>query len=412
MFKQIVFILLFITALSEIAASQTHAPQRIVAGRKNSAEQKKKPYVILISADGFRYDYAKKYQANDLIALADQGVKAESMIPSFPAATQANHFAMVSGLYPAHNGIVGNAFYDPARGQLFKPNDGSWYAKDPIWISAEKQGMITASLNFIATQPAIHKTQTTYFYKFGKVRETAEQRAAIVKDWLNLPEDERPHFIAFYIPEADHAGHQHGPDSKEVEEAVHFVNEVIVKLNEAVKSTGLPVNMVFVSDHGMTAIDRAHHLALPVLDSNKFTMVDQGAHVNIHSKNPADILPLYDKLKAEKTEGYDVYLKKDLPADLHYGAQDDSYNRVGDLVLLAKWPKVFTKNDIYGAHGFNPHQVKDMHSTFYAWGPAFKNHVEIKPFQNVEVYGMIMKILGLTPEPNDGTGLLAKEILK
>jgi len=407
-------LLVLCTGSTQLAFAQLDTLQRVVPNKVNSADQLHKPYVILISADGFRWDYAEKYQAKNLLKLAGEGVKAELMYPSFPASTHANHFALVSGLYPGHSGIVGNDFYDPARKANFKPNDGTWFGRDPIWVTAEQQHMLTASFYWIDTQAPIDKVRPTYSYRPNKNKEIfVKDRITAVKKWLTLPEDKRPHFMACYFPNTDHAGHTFGPNSPEVEQAVQFIDDAVGQMVAAAKETGVDVNFIFVSDHGMTLIDREHPLSIPAsLDTTKFVSVVQGNYVCLHAKNPADIMPTYQKLKAEKAKGYDVVLKKDLPANYHFGPADDKFNRVGDIMLMAQYPKIFTSKPPVGAHGFSPYEVKDNCATFYAWGPAFKSHLKIAPFENVEVYDVMTQILGIKGQPNDGKGTLAKEILK
>ena len=408
-------LLLCVAGLTQSVFAQTDTPKyKIQPGRQNSPGQEGKPYVVLICSDAFRWDYAEKYQAKNLLKFSAEGVRAVSMYPSFPASTHANHFTLLSGLYPSHSGIVGNEFYDPARKEMFKPSDGSWFGEEPIWVTAEKQKMLTASFWYIDTEPAIKNIHLTYIYKHIKNQDaTGEERAQALKDWLSLPEEKRPHFIACYFPDADHAGHNFGPNSPEVQKAVAFIDDAVGKMVDAAKSTGVPVNFIFVSDHGMMEIDRENHLHVPAsIDKDKFVIISQGNYVNLHAKNPADIMPVYEKLKAEKVPGYDVVLKKDLPAVMRFGQKDDKYNRVGDILLVAQYPKVFTENPIYGAHGFDAHEHKDVQATFFAWGPAFKTHLQIPSFENVEVYDVMTKILDIKGLPNDGTGALAKEILK
>lgn len=390
--------------------AQNVIKQRVNPPRENTAEQLKSPYMIFISADGFRYDYAEKYQAKNLLKQANSGVKATSMIPVFPSSTGPNHYSLVTGLYPVHNGIVGNSFYDPVR-KKFKDGTNTWLKNDPIWISAEKQGMITASLGFIGSKQKINGVQNSYYYDYGNPRIGMTERVDIIKKWLSLPEKVRPHFIAVYNNETDHAGHKFGPESKETEEAVGEVDSFIAQLQVAIEESGLPVNVVFVSDHGMTAIAQNPIKTPSSIDTAKYIVVDHRALLGVHAKERSDIMPLYNKLKAENNPHYTVYLQKDLPKDLHFDMKEDKYNRIGDIILMAKWPNLFSKSP-KGSHGFNPFEIKDMHATFYAWGPAFKKNLTIKSFPTVDVYDMVMKALHLKPEANDGTGALAKQVLK
>jgi len=400
-------------ALPGLAQAQLDTLQRVVPNRSNKSSQLTKPYVVLISADGFRWDYAKKYHAENLLRLSGEGVAAQAMIPSFPASTHANHFTLVSGLYPSHSGIVGNAFYDANRKQMFKPSDGTFFGEEPIWVTAEKQGMLTASFYYIDTQAPIKGIRPTYSYRPNAGKEIfVKDRVAAIKRWLSLPEDKRPHFIACYIPNADHAGHTFGPDSKEAEEAVKFIDDAVGQMAAAAKESGLPVNFIFVSDHGMTPIN-PKALAVPSsIDTAKFVCVVQGNYVCVHAKNQADIMPMYEKLKAEKAPGFDVKLKNELPDYDHFGPADDKYNRIGDIMLMAHYNQVFAAKAPKGAHGFSAYEVKDNQATFYAWGPAFKPHTVIPAFENVEVYDLMTTILGIEPLKNDGKGTLASQVLK
>lgn len=403
-----------LSSSGSIAYGQQDTLQHIAPNRRNSAEGQKKPYVILISADGFRYDYAVKYHAAHLLAFAQQGVQAVSMKPSYPSVTFPNHYTLVTGLYPSHHGLVNNTFYDPEKqasysmGDKDKVRDGSWYGGTPLWVLVEQQQMLSASMFWVGSEADVKNTRPAYYYNYNE-RIPVDRRIEIVKEWLTLPEDMRPHLITFYLSEPDHAGHRFGPDAPETEQAVQSVDSVIYHLTEAVKSTGLPVSFIFLADHGMTAVDREHPLPLPAaIDKEKFIIPASGTMVVLHAKNKADIQPLYETLKKEE-DHYKVYLKSNMPPELHYSATDDKRNRIGDILLLPEWPYVFSdRKPGAGYHGFDPNVVKDMHATFMAWGPAFKQHLTIPTFENVNVYPMIAEILGLKiTDPIDGR----KEVL-
>ncbi len=418
--KKNIFLSVFIFLAVNLFA-QVDTSQQIIPGRKNSIAQQKKPYVILISADGFRYDYAQKYQAKNLLALSSQGVKAASMIPSYPSVTFPNHYALVSGLYPSHSGLINNTFYDRDRKDSYsmskkdKVKDGTWYYGSPLWVLAEQQKMLSASFYWVASEAAIQNVKPTYYYIYNEAIDIHDRINKVVQ-WLSLPADKRPHFITFYFPQVDHDGHLFGPDAPETEHSVHFVDSAVNELNKAVKATGLKVNFIFVSDHGMTKIDKEHPLSIPAaIDTSKFIISGDGILVELYAKTKADIKTTYQSLKAEAKD-YDVYLATNMPAGLHYSKSDDWHNRIGDILLIPHYPKVFNlynKKINIGWHGYNPYKVKDMHATFLAWGPAFKPHTQIPAFKNVDVFNLIKHILNLNYTGKvDGTDNLVHSTLK
>lgn len=420
--KHSLALLLLLTVSINAFCQFADITQKIVANRKNSAEQQKKPYVILISADGFRYDFAKRYNAQNLLKLGSEGVSASSMIPSYPSVTFPNHYAMISGLYPSHSGLVNNTFYDPVRNERYsmsnktKVADGSWYGGSPLWVLAEQQKMLSASFYWVASESAIKGVRPTYYYNYNEQINIHDRIQAVV-DWLKLPPADRPHLITFYFPQVDHEAHLHGPESPEVEKEVHFIDSAVNELQKAVKNTGLKdVNFVFVSDHGMTKVDNQNPIGIPAaIDTSKFIVSGDGILVELYARDKKYIQETYNALKKDAKD-YDVYLKTNVPAHLHYGAKDDWHNRIGDILLIPYAPKVFNlynkKNINPGWHGYDPSVVKDMHATFYAWGPAFKTHLSIPAFKNVSVFNLVSRILGIKyTEPIDGNNQLADKIL-
>jgi len=163
--------LLLLLPLAGLAQNDT--VQKIIPGRTNSPAWLQKPYVIMISADGFRHDLADKYHAVHLIALRDNGVAASGMRPSYPSLTFPNHYTLATGLYPAHHGLVDNAFFDPARNTGYRMGDkktvadSSWYGGTPLWVLAEKQHMLSASFYWVASEAAIQGIRPTYYYVYN-----------------------------------------------------------------------------------------------------------------------------------------------------------------------------------------------------------------------------------------------------
>jgi predicted AlkP superfamily pyrophosphatase or phosphodiesterase len=292
--------------------------------------------------------------------------------------------------------------------------DGSWYGGTPLWVLAERQQMLTASFYWVGSEAAIRGTLPTYYYGYNE-KIPVERRIEIVLEWLQKPDELRPHLICFYFPEVDHAGHDYGPDSPQTRNAVRRLDRAVRKLVDAVKTTGLPVNFVFVGDHGMTNIDTKNTLRLPaVVDSSKFYIPRGFELLALYAKDKNDIEPTYHALKKEARH-YSVYLRNEMPARLHYSEKDDSMQVIGDILLVPHWPKKFYHTHGPpgpGAHGFDPYLVKDMHTVFYAWGPNIRPRMRVAPTNNVDVYPVITRILGLPHEGKiDGSADLASKIV-
>ncbi|HEV3411452.1 MAG TPA: ectonucleotide pyrophosphatase/phosphodiesterase [Puia sp.] len=399
-------------------AQITDTTEMVVPGRLNSPAAEHKPYVIMISSDGFRHDLADKYGANFLLTLSSTGVKAQMMTPCYPSVTFPNHYSLATGLYPSHHGLVDNTFFDPKQGRGYRigdpkvVGDSSFYGGTPIWVLAEQQRMLSASYFWVGSEAAVDGIRPTYWYKFNN-RISWDTRLQQVRAWLKLPEAQRPHLILFYLSEPDHTEHQYGPDSKETGKAVHMVDDFIAKMVLTVDSLHLPVNYIFVSDHGMGQVDTTHPIAIPAIDTNKFTVAIGGTMIHLYAKDPSAITATYQTLKQGATD-YDVYLAAGTPARWHYSAIDDRYHRIGDIVLVAHFPLIFHGRGkmIAGEHGYD-NALPEMGATFYAWGPAFRNGVQIPAFENVNVYPLVAGILGLKiTQPIDGSLQVLSETLK
>ena len=406
-----------------VGLSQTiDTSQYVINGRRNSPQQQKKPYVIMISVDAFRHDYIKKYNARHLAALGQTGVRADAMIPSYPSITFPNHYTLATGLYPAHQGIVCNKFYDRNLNDSYSSKtitstQGRWYGGTPLWVLAEKQQMISAAFYWVGTDAAIQNTYPTYRYKYNE-KIPIGSRIQTVVNWLKLPAAQRPHLINLYFPQVDYAGHHFGPESPEAEKAVLLIDSAVNELQKAVKKTGLDVNFIFLSDHGMARINNLQPLQIPEgIDTAKFRVTGEDVLVELYAKDTSAINSTYEKLKKGADERYKVYLRTNTPVQWHYNKANDRYNRIGDILLVPNAPNVFVyKADSQpnpGAHGYDPDAVPDMKATFYAWGPNFKNGLTIPAFKNVDVYPMVAQLLGLKiTDPVDGTTRLAKKVLK
>jgi predicted AlkP superfamily pyrophosphatase or phosphodiesterase len=406
------------TLITTLSLAQT--PQIIHTDHgPNSAQARKQHYVVLVSLDGFRWDYARKYGASNLLALGKQGASApQGMIPSYPSLTFPNHYAIATGLYPEHNGLVANSFLNEtsedesrqsagklARYTIGNPaavTDGSWYSGTPLWSLAESQGMRTACLFWPGSEAEIANQRPTDYLKFDdKVDESA--RIDQVLAWLRQPETTRPHFITLYYSDVDHAGHEFGPDAPETKAAVQKVDALIGKLHAALTATHLPINLVVVSDHGMAKTQG------PWITLDQFadlTGFDSAGSL-LYGKTEEDRARVYNQLK-HASEKFQVYRRKDVPAGLHYNENP----REGDPVIVPTGPYAIRAHapeagkpdapPIAGQHGFDPATMPEMKASFFAAGPDILPGKTVSPFENVNLYPWIAHILGLTAPKTDG----------
>jgi len=390
----------FTYGLVGLGSAQT-SPVVAVNHGPNTAAQQKKHYVILVSMDGLRYDYAERYNATNLQAMASGGASApDGMIPSYPSVTFPNHYTLVTGLYPEHHGIVGNIFYDPARKEVYSyhdpatVDDGTWYGGTPLWVLAEQHGMRAACFFWPASEAEIQGVRPSYYVKYDDHYPNAK-RVEQVLNWLRLPAPERPHFITLYFSDADDAGHKYGPDSTQVADAVQELDAEVGALEAGIKQLKLPVDVIVVADHGMATIQGGWiDLDQNGLDVSLLEKIE-GFFLYPKSEEAAEQVFMGMEGASDK---FRVFRRKEVPSNLHF----DSNPREGDPVVVAAGPyairAVSDESDpkpAAGNHGFNPMLVPEMKATFIAGGPDIRAGARIAPFENVDVYPFIAKILGL-----------------
>lgn len=398
------------------AVAQDPAPVITVPNPPNSAAQQGKHYVVLVSLDGFRWDYPRRYGAPNLLKIGVKGASApEGMLPVYPSLTFPNHISIVTGLYPEHHGIVGNSFWDQGREQTYvytKPefnSDGSWYSGTPLWVLAEQQGMRSACLFWPGSEAEIQGKRPSYYLRFDDKFDD-EKRVDQVVAWLKLPVELRPHFITLYYSNVDHAGHIYGPDSEEVRAAVHHLDTMVGDLQAKIAKLHLPVDLVVVADHGMVRLQGGPVTLSDFADLSNFHT--EGSL--LYAKPDADVQETYEEFLTHPDARFKVYRRADLPGYLHF----DANPREGDPVIVPTGPFTIrahapaTETDHRGGHGFNPRTMPEMKAIFFAIGPDIRSGVQLKPFENVNVYPFLAEILGLTPPDVDGTLDVLRPALK
>lgn len=380
----------------------------------SQAQTNKDSYVVLVSMDGFRWDYAKQYKLQNLKQIASEGVHAKSMKPSYPSKTFPNHYSIVTGLYPDHHGIINNVFYDAALNESFSlssdaKTDSRYYGGNPIWNLAEQQGVKTAS--FFWPGSDIDKRNPSYFKKYDSKIPYGARIDTVLK-WLQLPEKQRPHLITLYFDEPDHTGHNFGPLSAETKKAVIKMDSIMGALSRRLDQLeiGKKINLIIVSDHGMASISNDKKVA--VLDYLKPEWLGYKAVVNPIMSLQAKAGCQDSIAKALKKVPHIKFWKAaEVPKRLHYGTNP----RVHDFVIEAKKGYSLVSKESQnikgGTHGYDNNE-KDMHAIFYAKGPAFKVDKTVKTFQNVSVYPLIAHILGLQIGEIDGKFSDVKSMLR
>ncbi|MFN0140494.1 MAG: ectonucleotide pyrophosphatase/phosphodiesterase [Pyrinomonadaceae bacterium] len=376
-----------------------------------------KPTVILISMDGFRYDYIDKFAPPTISRLAKQGVRAKWMIPSFPTKTFPNHYTVATGLYPQNHGLVENNVYD--FGTVFtmskfdEVTNPRWWLGEPIWVTAEKQGQHSASYFFVGTGTEIAEHLPSYWRHYNG-RVPPEMRVDKLLEWLDKPVHERPTMLTLYFSDTDDVGHEFGPDAEETKYAALNVDRYIERLMSGLRARRVDkkANVILVSDHGMAAVDQRNSVIMDNLfdvDDKKIAdpVLMTGEIWQIFPK-PGKEDYIIESLKDIKHAT--CWRKKDIPSRLHYSEG----KRIAPIVCSADEGWFMTTKKRYdeqknspdfaqvrGAHGYD-NRYQSMGATFVAHGPAFKRRYLAEPFANVEVYNVMCKILGLTPAKNDG----------
>lgn len=396
------------------AAVQTPPAATHASGGVNRPEHFDKPHVVLISIDGLRHDYPDTRELPNLRRLMQRGARAKALIPVFPSLTFPNHYSLVTGLYPEHHGIVGNSFYDPARRQTYAlgnrgaVSDGSWYRGEPIWVTAETQGMVSACFFWPGSEAAIGGVRPTIWKAYDAAIPNAD-RVKTVLEWLRLPPEKRPHLITLYFSDIDTASHGGTLDSPRVNDAIRTVDASIGLLVDGVDA--LPIrNRVYVlitSDHGMVETTAKQGIRLDSLvdmDQIEERFGGPVAMLHVRGGEPARSSRVRDAINARLQHGR-AYLRLEVPERHHF--RDDP--RIGDVVIimddawtivvlprLAEAASRMIRPDRRGAHGWDS-AFPSMHATFIASGPGIRAGATIPAVNNVDVYPLMTELLGLRP---------------
>ncbi len=373
-------------------------------GRIPAQEQ----YVVMLSMDGFRWDYASRVETPWLDYIASNGVIAEYVKPAFPSKTFPNHYSMATGLYPDNHGIVDNNFTCPVHG-TFRLGDREsvensvFYLGEPIWVTAEKQNVTTASFFWVGSEAPVQGIQPTYWKRYDN-NVPFTNRMDTVISWLQLEEEARPRLVTFYFQEPDSQGHRTGPDSPEIDALVMELDSLLGNFIGMLKELPIydKINFIVTSDHGMTEVSPDRYVNIASFTPRDWYERSHGGNPILHVTPKEGMMDSVWNI-LQTIENVSVWKKEDVPARLNYGTNP----RIEEIIILADstwsigWGKPRSHFYTGGAHGWD-NAKKDMHTIFYAMGPSFRKGHKHSFIEVVDLYPLITKIMGLEPAEVDG----------
>lgn len=368
----------------------------------------KQKYLIILSMDGFRWDYPQKAHTPTLDSLAKAGVKAESLKPCFPSKTFPNHYSMATGLYPDNHGLVLNRFHATDLGKEYSISntktvtDGEFYGGKPIWNVAEEQGVKTATLFWVGASASINNKRPSHWSKYNEELSKKARIDSVFK-WLSMPEEKRPHLIMWYYHEPDAKGHDFGPEGEEtiklLEELDSFLADFFTQMRKLPNYDEL--NFIITSDHGMAQLSPDKVFLLDkIIDTADLAIVDGGNPVYNLKVKEGKLDKVYKKLN-NYNKNLLAWKHNEVPEELHYGTNI----RTHDITIVSDsgWSIYWSWNQgkSLGTHGYK-NTCKDMHAIFYAAGPDFKINYSQPTFNNIDIYPLAGEILNLKLPEVDG----------
>lgn len=365
-------------------------------------------YVVILSLDGFRTEYLERASTPALDAMAREGVKG-ALIPSYPSNTFPNHYSMATGLYPEHHGIVNNSFWVEEMQDFFKLGDEekvhnpAFYLGEPIWNTAEKQGVKAGCYYWVGSETPVQGMRPSY-WKVYDGSDPFMARADSVIAWLQKPEELRPRFIAWYIQEPDASGHHHGTESREVLDMCQSVDSVVGYFRSQLSQLPIAskVDFIVVSDHGMKNYEPDRVVNLwEYLPRDSFRFVVEGAPALLYAKDPQFVDEALEALR--NVPHISAYRRSEVPERFHYNEGD----RLGDIVIIPDaGGYVYFREEAHfdrvAGHGFD-NRLPEMEAIFFAVGESFSRGRVVAAFPNVTIYPLLCRLLGIKPAPNDAS---------
>lgn len=368
------------------------------------------PKLLLVSIDGLRADMLDRGITPNLSRIAHDGVRARWMTPSYPSLTFPNHYTLVTGLRPNHHGIIHNSMQEEALGR-FQVNlpeavtDSRWWGGEPIWVGAEKAGLRSATWSWPGSEAAIQGVRPSQWRVYSPDVPLADRVDDVLR-WVGDDGPDAPRLVTLYMEQVDKAGHHYGPDSPEYAAAIVQVDKAIGRLLDGLAARDLDdsTNLIVVSDHGMAQVPDGQTIAVE-------DMVDPAIASNVSTGQSIGFAPLPGKQPAAEAillgahANYDCWTRQTLPARWEYGSNP----RIPPIICqmhegwnaLTRERLAERKPGDRGSHGYD-NALPSMRAIFIARGPSFKQGATLPGFDNVDLYPLMTRLLGIPAAPNDG----------
>jgi len=375
-------------------------------------------YVLLVSMDGFRADYLEITDTPNFDKMAKNGVQSEGLKPVFISKTFPNHYSIATGMYAESHGLIANSFFASDLDKHYSIRDresvenGDFYGGEPIWVTAERQGVKTASYFWVGTEAAVAGVYPSITKRYDQ-KVPFDDRIDSVMTWFSLPISHRPRLVMLYFHEPDWTGHEYGPSSAETADQIQRMDGIMGSIMEKAEKLSIAdkLNVLVVSDHGMTELNQEHIIDLSAYtDFSDVTMAGAGPTVFLSSDSRKRLTTVYNDL--QQLPNAQVYWKRDIPKRWHYR----DHERIPEVLIVAEegWtlmPMGHGPEMPKGDHGYD-NELTSMQAIFVADGPAFKSGYSRKEFENIHIYPLLAHILGLEPYQGiDGDLNVVKDLL-
>lgn len=387
-----------------------------------SSFSKYTPPLVLLSIDGFSNNYLTKYKPKNILALAQQGVIANALLPVFPSKTFPNHLSIITGVYPAQHGIIHNKFYNRSLNKLYSLGagkfDSDWINSKPIWTIAEQNNIKTAIYFWPESEAIIDNTKVSYLMPYNDDTPN-EKRFDTIIDWLKISDVDRPKLILGYFSTIDNAGHRYGPNSSQVKNAIYNLDQLIGKFIEKLeKEINEPINLIIVSDHGMVPIDKDKTIDWQYYlnENEQVKVVNSETQLLIYADSDKNLVGIREQLaemaKSKGSLNYNVFESGNYPSHWHFNTPSPA---IPNIILNAIAPYTFSSNKRHfnaATHGFDPKNMRDLDAIFIANGPSFKEGITIGEFENIHIFPLLLSMLNIAiPQEINGDLTVLNPIL-